>query len=593
MNAQPALVFSPFAGIWPHAFPEALVAAELGKEVPIVYASCDGLLDDGCTTMDAHGLRSDATVAQRRRVCIKCRSNRRMLHASLGATGIFLEKYLTPDDMAQVDGFVQSVEHGKVLDLVFDGHPVGRYAIHEPAIHYKITSEEELTGRAFADFTAKLRHILLILVAGRKLLVEIRPRVVIMYNTHLSTNYAFTRMSERLGIPVYGFHSGMNMSERLATLYVFRSDMVVLYKDWIARFDAKWCTQPVDRDSLRRVGNHFVALTQGRVAWVYSSPKKKTSVDVRQLFGIRPSQKILLATLSSYDELYSSQVMGVMPEYPLLFNSQAEWIQTVIDHLRDRKDLFLIIRVHPREFPNHRDSVMSAHAQRLATVLSSLPDNVAVNWPTQNLSLYDLAIHADVGLNGWSSAGKELALLGIPVVLYTRDLIYYPASINHIGETRDTYFTALDIALRQGWSAETIRRTFRWLSYEYTLGTLDVRDAFKYAEGDRRRSLVWRILNRAARYLHVAAAPRYLKKPRLARGAEFRQALLHGKDVIELNQALRNTLTEEQEWSAIREEVGRILATVYSAEGDGRSVVVDKLRAFVRGASADASRSRH
>src|SRR5690606_6941171 len=101
------------------------------------------------------------------------------------------------------------------------------------------------------------------------------------------------------------------------------------------------------------------------------------------------------------------------------------------------KDLFLIIRVHPREFPNKRDSLKSDHALELEQTLSELPENVRVNWPSDNISLYDLAQIMDVCLNSWSTAGKEMGTLGIPVVLYSADLVFYPADLNYLAVSAD------------------------------------------------------------------------------------------------------------------------------------------------------------
>ena len=86
-----------------------------------------------------------------------------------------------------------------------------------------------------------------------------------------------------------------------------------------------------------------------------------------------------------------------------------DWIRALVRYVARREDLCLIIRVHPREFPNKREMVLSEHAKMLQVALSELPDNVKVNWPTDKVSLYDLANITDAFANAWSSAGKEMA----------------------------------------------------------------------------------------------------------------------------------------------------------------------------------------
>ena len=72
--------FSPYAGIWFHAFPEALVAAEIQRaNSHVVYVTCDGILSAGCVVMSAFGLKADADKAARENICVKCRRQRDLL----------------------------------------------------------------------------------------------------------------------------------------------------------------------------------------------------------------------------------------------------------------------------------------------------------------------------------------------------------------------------------------------------------------------------------------------------------------------------------------------------------------------------------
>src|SRR5262249_46386450 len=161
------------------------------------------------------------------------------------------------------------------------------------------------------------------------------------------------------------------------------------------------------------------------------------------------------ATLSSPDERFAAQTVGAQgSDEDLLFPKQIDWIRALLRFVASRPDLFLLIRVHPREFPNKREGVLSQNAGLLAKTLETLPPNSRVNWPADQVSLYDLANYTDVVLNSWSSAGKEMALLGIPVVAYSPDLILYPADLNCVGTTEADFFRKVDQALADGWTLE-------------------------------------------------------------------------------------------------------------------------------------------
>jgi len=170
----------------------------------------------------------------------------------------------------------------------------------------------------------------------------------------------------------------------------------------------------------------------------------------------------------------------------------------LVDYVKTRRDLFLVLRVHPREFPNKREGVQSHHAQQLKQAFSDLPANVVVNWPDQAISMYDLADQTDVFLNSWSSVGKEMALLGIPVVLYAPDLAFYPADLGYWGTTSADYFAAIDRALADGWSFDRVRRAYRWYVLEFIRAAVNLGGRYPKREGAG-RSLRQRVVEQIDR----------------------------------------------------------------------------------------------
>jgi hypothetical protein len=152
-----------------------------------------------------------------------------------------------------------------------------------------------------------------------------------------------------------------------------------------------------------------------------------------------------------------------------------------------RDDLFLLIRVHPREFPTKRElqateqkrsgrqGITSSHARRLQKYLVDLPSNCAVNWPTDNVSLYDLAKEADVILNAWSSAGMEMGLLGLPVVEWASEQLLYAGQADLCAADADDYGAKIEFALDRGWSPDAMRAMYRWCALQYGTATFETR----------------------------------------------------------------------------------------------------------------------
>lgn len=576
MAPQRVVFFAPFSGIWPHAYPEALVASSLKQEgAEITYVPCDGLFADGCAVMDSHGMTHRSSEAQRQSVCRMCRRRQDALVSGLKVRRVSMDSFVSEATRGECKQIAQGLAQQDIATMDVGGFKLGRISLHETAIHFKLTSLDELNEDSLADFRMRLYNVLLSMHVARAMIASLEPQRIVAYNTHVSIVYIMMLVAERGGVPTFGIHAGGNMSNRFGSLYIFRRDMVRLYKGWIDAFEQKWRLLPATRQGIEGGARHFSALTSGKTVWVYSAPKKAEYFDVRAHYGIRPDQRVLLAMLSSYDEMFSSQIMGVMPEYKLLFESQVEWLNFLLKHLAGRPDLFLIIRVHPRELPNQRDSVHSNHAKRIAAALEDLPANVKINWPQENISLYDLIPHVDVGLNGWSSTGKELAQLGVPVILYNKDILYYPSLLNTLANSELDYVTKIDQAIESGWSFDRIVQVFRWLALEYTLGTVDIRDSFSFGEG--RRSFLRRAMGKLRRMLAYRLEASWLGRP-LRHRSTIARCVLEDADMVTLQYEEQGALAPEQELDLIRAEMRKLVGAIYAHVPAGRSANVDALR---------------
>jgi hypothetical protein len=206
---------------------------------------------------------------------------------------------------------------------------------------------------------------------------------------------------------------------------------------------------------------------------------------LRQRWSIKPEQKILLMTLSSYDEAYAALLIDGFPitkVFSDVFRTQAEWVKATTEWVATRPDLFLVIRVHPRDFPNKREALRSEQSYMLEKLLEEVPQNVYVNWPQEGVSLYELLEDTNIVLTGWSVTAMEALVLGIPVVTYDANLPSYPPDIHYTGRSESEYFANIDRALGDGWRIENAINGFRWLAYNFVTCTVEVSKDFGYFE---------------------------------------------------------------------------------------------------------------
>jgi hypothetical protein len=480
------LFFAPHAAIWVHAFPEALVAETLkdsGHDV--VYVGCGGALDRLCVPMSAHGMTIHSPTADRAAVCARCERHDRLIRSGFGFDGPHLSDLIDDEIRGEADELLGTSDLSALIDLEIEAVPLGRIALYQLMLRRK-RLETNLSDDEAAEYFVELRNAVVSFLCGRKLIEREAPDVVVVYNALYSVNRAICLLAQHRGIPHYFMHAGGNLSNRLQTLWIGRGDTFSFFPHLVQRWP-EFSNVPCSPEQLKLITDHFLELLRGRSSFVYSSPKSGTYADIRGVFGIRSDQKLLVATLGSYDEERAAELVGARVHVrPPLFETQIAWVRTLVEHVRNRDDLFLLIRVHPREFPNKREGVLSHHARQLQSAFVDLPANVAVNWPDQSISIYDLADQTDVFLNSWSSVGKEMALLGIPVVLYAPDLAFYPADLGYSGLTLTEYFDAIDRAIADGWSFDWVRKAYRWYVFEFIRSTIYLGERYSKREGARR-----------------------------------------------------------------------------------------------------------
>lgn len=483
-NRLKIIFFAPHTAIWVHAFPEALVAEALQQQGhEIIYITCGELFNSYCICMSASRLLPKSSVVDKKNICTACNTNKEVIRQNFNFKGYDLRDKLTLDDLSLIESIVSKATKKNFLDISIDNLKIGRFALYEVLLKYKRINLN-LSDNEWSSYLISLKNTLASFFAFRHILEQENPDRVIAYNSLYSVNRISLSLAEARGIPTYFLHAGTNLSDRLETILIGRHSTSYFFKE----LQNHWFTyqnQTCSHALLKKVTNHFLSLLNGQHFLVYSSPRKEKSVDIRSYFGIKENQKILVATMSSYDEIFAAEAVGdISSEYNLIFPKQIDWIKSLIDFVEYRPDLFLIVRVHPREFPNRRDSVKSEHALETQNLLQNLPKNVRANYPNDNVSLYDLAEYTDLFLNAWSSAGEEMSFFGIPVIIYATELVFYPPNLHYVANGRTDFFAKINEALADGWSFERMRTGYRWHALKLERCAFNISESFTYEESN-------------------------------------------------------------------------------------------------------------
>ncbi len=401
--------------------------------------------------------------------CEQCEIDEEVLrNATPGWEHATLEKWHEDRDLAVADRELACVTPANMLDWEFQGLKIGKITLHDVLLVCKQDHLEfDPEGDAWRDYKNLARACVILALRFRRYIKQHGPAGLMVYNSHYSVNRIPFAIAEQEGVPTFSMHGGASLRYVWETLMFTRGD-IDQHKPACVR---NWTTYYKDRRlnsaDVKMVEGHFEELFAGKMAHAYSAPAGSTPCE--HLFSrVNPhnNRKVLIAATSSADERFALEQSGIRQIFPreeYLFPTQTEWLAFLISRMRESQDLALIIRVHPREFPNKREGVTSTNSERLHQLLRDLPDNVVVNWPSDGISFYDLMLRADLIVSCWSSVVLESSLFGCPIVLPRNPVKYFEIVADRISFSFDEYWADLNEYARADWQLSRSIKTQRWL----------------------------------------------------------------------------------------------------------------------------------
>lgn len=524
------LIFSPYQYISVHSLPEALVAKEMEFDgCEIHQVGCDGLYADYCISMSAMGVMPLDDQTAKMAACEKCKHNRNAVSKRFRFSSSQIDKYMQPSDFDLFERILAEIKIDNWADYDFDGLQLGRYAAYEFLLTYKINNLK-LSQEQWLAYQQYLKGAIKTYIAGKRMLDFLRPNRVLVYNNFYSANHIICILARKLGVPSFSLHAGSHHVNRLSEITIFRGHQSQFQINESLAWK-EYARLPLTMAGARVAHSHIDELLNARSMWVYSiSSRGISSRSLRDFFGIKKHQKVLLALMASGDERFSANLVGGLPRADkMVFKSQVHWIRFLIRWAADNPNIFLVIRVHPRDFPNKRDNVKSLQASQLAREFESLPINVKINWPSDEVSLHDLIKIVDVGLNSTSTAGIELLMFGTPVVIIDDGQLYsYPPELNITAESKEDYLQKINAAVESGWSTRFIYGVYKWIAFKSEVVAINIEDGFAIPSP----TLLNRVIGKAKRGFKISQSLVGLRVPkgRLKNHHWITYAIKHNKE---------------------------------------------------------------
>jgi hypothetical protein len=469
------LFFSPFAGIWPHVLAELNLAKVISsKEWECEFLGCKGFIGTFCTVMESEGIDILSSRAQKYEICQKCISNSSLIKEKNDFEHNFLDDfYFRSLDESSIPQFDSSTPIAELITYKFRNFEVGKIAIYETLIKFK-KNNLIFSVREIAYYLQSIENCVQTVIAAERFFKSNSFDALICYSPQYGVPGIFSEVAKSFGLQTIFVEGSSSNIERYTRLRIWNWQIHGLNQPGLQ------ATQEFDRYKMRfwtllRVLRQVREIRSAKSFSVYSS--RSTGKKTREVFNIEENRKILLVCMSSYDEVFSGIVLEKIASYKYfgeVFSDQIAWLNGLKVWAEARPDVVIIVRPHPREVANKRESEVAGHVEEWTKVFETLPKNMHIDWPEHKFSLYDHFKSVNAVTTGWSFSGVEAMLRGLPTVTYDSRIASYPNSIHRTGESEAEYYRNLDLALSHGKSKQNTIRALRWLSFLSERGTFKV-----------------------------------------------------------------------------------------------------------------------
>jgi len=480
------LFFNPYAGILEHLKIERdFVRLASNSGFDVTFIRCSGIYRDLCSVMTAKKLTFSSQAKDKDSVCIQCRGLSSFSLQNDPSVFANIEDYVDQNITAKVNLLMSEIHIDNWFDFKLDNAYFGRLAAYEFLINNKLNSHI-IPKFLWDELRSDIHNSLLTYFAALKYLANNEVDYVGVYNFLYGMNRAFVLAAEKMGVKTFSIQGNGFLYNVHGRYMVYGANN----EYWYLNRSERWRqthSNHIGLISVLRVLRHLNSLFKAKSVMTYSTAKVgNASQEIRQLWNIPSHKKITLLTTSSADEQFSFGFVGLIDSNHNnnleFFKSNQDWINYTIDIFRSLPDRYLVIRIHPREFANKRESLNSEAGRSTLEFLRqlNLPKNVIVNEPSDGVSLYDLPQITDLILNSTSSVAMEFASLGIPsIIVSPSSLMAYPPELSLSAFTPESY---RDLVVNPPTynKKDLFAITIRWLHFKFADCSIKIPSFFSF-----------------------------------------------------------------------------------------------------------------
>jgi len=361
-------------------------------------------------------------------LCKGCYKDNSFLYSQLGLSTHLLGNYITYQEKLNAKEISNSISLSAIKDFKLDGVSVGEHATTGTTRYF--SNSDPSKERLGEEISRRYLEASIIAYYSLKSFLEKNKYDGVCMTHGVFTPYGIVNdVCTKMGIPVVCW--GVSYQKQKFFFTHGNPLQFLLHEDTKAWEDIKWTDKQKNQ-----ILDYIRSRWYGGKDWL-SIQKDNKNITFKQFAA---DKKINLD--KPIIGLLTNIVWEAIAEYKSrIFPDMLTWIKKTIIYFKSRKDLQLLIRIHPAESQGNVSRQLAI--DEINKMFKKLPDNVFIINSDDNVSTYEAMEFCDSVIIYQTQAGLELAVERIPIIL-AGDAWMRNKGIGYEPETESEYFKLLD-----------------------------------------------------------------------------------------------------------------------------------------------------
>jgi len=403
-STSPKILFATGTGShWSMSGFESVLAAALkirGAEIKVLL--CDGILP-ACQECDLRLFPKARLLKEGAQpLCGTCFKPAKKMFAELDVSVISYSEWLIKEDEIEIEEVLKKVHDNDLSKIIWRGIAVGEHAV---AGTLRFFGRGDIVGEVHGKSILRqyLRASLITTAILQRLLTTHHfDRVVFHHGIYVPQGIVGD-VCRQFGVAVVNWHPAYRDRS-----YIFSHDDTY-HKTMIDEPCQIWENIDLDANKEQQVMTYLESRREGGNDWITFQRHNNFLFTQIQELNLDFSRPIIgLLTNVMWDAQLHFRHNA--------FNSILEWLLFTVEYFIQRRDLQLLIRIHPAEIlgsvPSRQRAVDEIHAR-----FPKLPANICIVNADTPINTYALMQHCDTVLVYGTKMAIELPCWGIPVIV--------------------------------------------------------------------------------------------------------------------------------------------------------------------------------